>query len=1179
MGVKQPPADDARRSSVAEQEKKVLTFWQENDIFEKSERRERGFWNKVRNTFRRKKPFIFYDGPPFATGLPHYGSILQSVVKDALLRYKTMRGYTVRRRWGWDCHGLPVEVEVEQAVGLKTKRDVEEHGIREFNEKARETVFRHAKEWEQFIQRIGRWVDMSRGYRTMDVAYTESVWAAFRGLHRKGLASAGRKILHLCPRCSTTISNAEVAENYTTLTDTEVYVLFPSTEDEGLSFVAWTTTPWTLFGNVALGVHKDLDYVVAEKEGKRYVLHERALGILGDATIVAKKKGSEFIGHRYRPPLPSLHVSDDEQQRVHRIYHAPYVEDSTGTAVVHLAPAYGEEDMELAKRERLPIRHHVTIDGVFTDDLKEFAGLRPKESGNPKDVDEKICNELDRRGVLLHRGTVEHSYPICWRCDTPLLNYATDSWFVHAERLRDQMVAENRTVRWVPGHLRDGRFGNWLASAKEWSVSRTRFWGAPLPVWTVKKTGETFVVGSIEEMLDRMRPKNSYLFVRHGESKHNRRKLFHCQPGDSDGLTERGKRQATAAGKKIRDRSPTVIFCSPLPRAKQTAERIAKETGAKVIEDPLLTELQVPSLNNRPIRELLWEIKRGALYKHIDTPVADGESYRDIYRRIQTFLETVDAQYEGETIVVVTHRMVINLAKAMEPLVSEMTSRIASVSILPTPYCSITSVPYKGVHWDEHGDIDLHRPYIDDIVLFDDNGNPAYHNKEVFDCWFESGAMPYGSHHYPFARGSSFDPERGNGFPADFICEGLDQTRGWFYSLMAIAVGLFDRAPYRNVVTTGLIRASDGRKMSKRLKNYTDPLQLIDQYGADSLRHYLLASPVVRGQDIDFQEEQVHDVYKKIYTRLGNCFSFYESYAHLPHRRGRNTALLDTYIRSRLAMVQKSMTDGFEGYRMDLAAGPIAAFVDDLSTWYIRRSRDRIRSDSADGARARETLRFVLTETAKCIAPIAPFFAEHLFSRLKKYHSPVIPFPESVHLCSWSRSMPVRQDVVEAVDSIRHIVSLAHEVRSRAGIPVRQPLRSVTIKEAVSDEGKHIIAEEVNVKEVIVTPAADEVVVLDTVLDDSLRTEGFVRSYIRNIQGVRKKMQCSLTEVLARMYVYLPTEEKQRQLKQFEDHIKKELRVEEVIYDKSPRDGAHECTVDGTPVHVVLVKQPGRLSV
>ena len=1167
---------DRERESVAEQEKKILAFWEENRIFEKSERREPGLWNAVRNALRRERSFTFYDGPPFATGLPHLGNILQSVVKDAVLRYKTMRGHTVRRRWGWDCHGLPIEVEVEKELGLKTRRDIEEHGVREFNERARSTVLRHAGEWGEVVRRIGRWVDMERGYRTMDPAYIESVWSVFRRLHEKKLVSSGRKILHLCPRCSTTVSNAEVAENYIPTRDTEVYVLFPCADDPNLSFVAWTTTPWTLFGNVALGLHRDREYVVAEKDGKRYVLHERALDVL-EGSVVERKKGIDFIGRRYLPPLPYLAFSAEERKRTHRVYHAPYVDESTGTGIVHLAPAYGEEDMELARRESLPIRHHVTADGVFTDEMKEFAGLRPKEAGNPKETDEKILAELEKRGALLKRGIIEHAYPVCWRCDTPLLNYATDSWFVNAEKIRDRMTAENRKVRWVPDHLRDGRFGNWLKNAREWSVSRTRFWGAPLPVWTAEKTGKALVIGSLEEMLCRMRPKNRYLFVRHAESKHNRAGLFHCIPSEGDGLTDEGARQAKRMAKEIRKESPTVIIASPLARTRQTAERIAEETGLAVTEDPLLQELHVPSCNNKPIGVLLRNMRKRKVYKNIDRPIADGESYRDVYRRLLRFLEKTDAAHTGETIVVVTHRIMIGLAKSIRPLSDARPRRMVLGTARPVGYASVHEVVYKGVRWDGNGDIDPHRPHIDDIILYDDDGNPARHNGEVFDCWFESGAMPYASHHYPFAGKNTVDPERGRRFPADFICEGLDQTRGWFYSLMAIAVGAFGKAPYRNVITTGLVRASDGRKMSKRLKNYTDPMELVNRHGADSLRHYLLASPVVRGQDIDFHEEQVHDIFKKVYLRLENCFAFYESYAHLPHRRGKNI-LLDRYIRSRLGAMHNDMTDGFEAYRLDLAALPVADFVDDLSTWYIRRSRDRLRHDTADGAQARETLRFVLTETAKCVAPIAPFFAERLFARLKRHYPPGTMFPESVHLCSWTRRMPRDQEAISSVDAIRAVVSSAHEQRSRAGIPVRQPLRSATVRDAVTDEGRQIIADEVNVKDVVVDPAAAESIVLETVIDDDLRAEGFVRAFVHKVQGVRKAMRCSLTETIACLHVHLESEEKRSFLKAFESRVKKEVRTDRVVYDTERRDGAHEFTVDGEPVSVVLVRQPGRLS-
>lgn len=1177
MHEKKGATDGSNRVAVAEQEKKILAFWRENKIFEKSERRGPGLWNKVAHALHLRKRFIFYDGPPFATGLPHLGSLLQSVVKDALLRYKTMRGYTVRRRWGWDCHGLPVEVEVEKEIGLKTKQDIEKHGVRAFNERARSLVLRHAKEWRSVVERIGRWVDMDNGYRTMDASYTESVWSTFHRLYDRGLVSRGRKSLHLCPRCSTTLSNAEVAENYTQLQDTEVYVLFPFADDPNTAFVAWTTTPWTLFGNVALGVHRDLAYVVAEKGGKRYVVHEEALSVLEGATVVEKKKGKDLIGQRYTPPLPYLSF-ETEKDRVWRVYHASHVSAEAGTGIVHLAPAYGEEDMNLAQEVGLPVRHHVTIDGVFIDELGTFAGLRPKEAGNPKTVDAKILAELQERSVLLKSGTIEHSYPVCWRCDTPLLKYATDSWFVHAEKLRDRMVAKNKKVRWVPGHLRDGRFGKWLANAREWSVSRTRFWGAPLPVWVVEKTGKPLVISSLEEMVQRMRPKNTYLFVRHAESKHNRMGLFHCKASEGDGLTDRGKLQAKQTAEQLREKKPTVIIHSPLTRTRQTAAYIAKATGATCIEDPLLRELSVPSANNKPIRDLIWEMRRVWSKGTIDEPIADGESYRDIYRRLLQFLEKTDAAYEGETIVVVTHRIIIRIATTINPLLSKKAGRKLLHTALPVAYAGVFAVPYKGVHWDEDGNIDVHRPYIDDIVLYDDEGNPAYHTREVFDCWFESGSMPYGSHHYPFKNRGMFEPEISRGFPADFICEGLDQTRGWFYSLMAIAVGAFDKAPYKQVITTGLVRAADGRKMSKRLKNYTDPMELMDRYGADSLRHYLLASPVVRGHDIDFQEEQVHDVYKKVYARLANCFAFYESYAHLPHKRVVTTAL-DWYIRSRLAQVHQEVTTGFESYRLDLAVAPLALLVDDLSTWYLRRSRDRLRQDTEDGAQARETLRFVLTEIAKYLAPIAPFFAEHLFIHLKKYHSLSGALPESVHLCSWTRSLPVREEVLQLMDTVRMVVSHAHEQRSRAGIPVRQPLQSVTINEAVTAEAEHLIADEVNVKEVIVDAASDTMVVLDTAITDELRAEGFVRGYIRKVQTVRKAMQCSLTEVLDCLYLYTSSEEKEQHCKTFEDHIKKEVRVATVVYETKKRDDAHEWVIDGDVVSVLLTRQPSRLSI
>ena len=1155
------------RETAAEREKKILQFWKESAIFEKSEGRvPKGFFGTIMEFLRRKKEFIFYDGPPFATGLPHFGSILVGIVKDAVPRYKTMRGYTMRRRWGWDCHGLPPEVEMEKKIGTKTKKDIEEYGIEKFNRGIRETIFTYINEWKDIIPRTGRWVDMENDYRTIDTSYTESVWSVFRKLHKKNLVSNGFKSLHLCPRCSTPVSNAEVADNYELLNDTAVYVSFPLKEDPNINLVAWTTTPWTLFGNAALGVDKNLEYTVMEKDGKQYILHKSAADILKNGKKIGIKKGSELIEKEYVPPFDHLFLSDDEKikSKIWRVYGIPHVEEGVGTGIIHLAPAYGAEDMKIAQEKGLPIRHHITKDGMFVAQIEGYEGLRPKEAGNPKEVDEKIQQDLRNKGILLHSEIVEHSYPVCWRCKTPLLNYAANSWFVHAEKFKDRMVAENKKVKWIPEHICDGRFGNWLANAKEWAVSRDRFWGAPLPVWKTEKTGKFIIIGSLEEMLKKMRSKNRYTFVRHGHSVSNEKETLSCQKEEGDGLTEKGKKQAEQMADKFEDRKPTVIFCSPLTRARETAEYVAQKTGAKVIEEPLLTEIQVGRIHNKPIREFKEAVKEAGAFKDVRKKIADGESFSDVHNRVLQFLEKADRQYKNADIIAVTHRAVIASAKSTSPTFKKFEQKYKRNVLKPIGNASEHNVEYKHIKRTADGEIDLHRPYIDEVILYDEDGNPAHHTKEVFDCWFESGAMPYGFNHYPFENKKTFNPERKKGFPAHFICEALDQTRGWFYSLMAIGVGVFNKAPYRRVVVTGMVRAADGKKMSKSLQNYTDPMEIIEKYGADALRHYLLSSPLLRGEDLDFRDDQVDEVYKKVYARLHNCLNFYTIYAHLPHKKGSGN-LLDTYIRSRLAETREKMTEGFESYRIDEATAPIAPFVEDLSTWYIRRSRDRMKTESDDGARARETLRFVLTEFAKCLAPIAPFYADFLFMKMKKYHPRKISLPESVHLTKWVKKLPFKDDSVKKTEIVRKIVSLAHEQRSEAGIKVRQPLTKIIIQQQIDKEQRELIKEEVNVKEVVVDEQAEQPVTLSTEITEKLRAEGFVREYIRNIQKVRKEKRLSPTKVLKTLHIHLPDSQK-RYLQKFEERIKQEVQTHNVVYSDEPPENGNINTIEGTKV-------------
>jgi|TARA_Y100000310_G_scaffold170442_2_gene170621 isoleucyl-tRNA synthetase len=908
-----------KKSSVAELEEKILEFWNKNNIFEKSLAKPSP-----------KGEFVFYDGPPFATGLPHYGHIVPGTIKDVIPRYKTMQGYHVPRKWGWDCHGLPLENLVEAELNLRTKKDIEEYGIDRFNKRAHDSVLRYADDWKKSVPRLGRWVDMENDYKTMDTSYTESVWWVFKTLYDKGLIYEGFKSMHLCPRCETTLSNFEVAQGYKDIVDFAVTVKLKL--EEGSYLLVWTTTPWTLPGNMAAAVNKDEEYVEVEYEGERIILAKKRLDILeGPHKVISTFPGSKLVGKNYTPPFDYYTDSDiSGKSHAWKIYHAPYVSMEDGTGAVHLAPAFGAEDMELAQEKGIPIVHHVKRDGTFAPEVKDFSGLpvKPKDGSTSsphghQTVDIEIIKHLAHNGLLFKKEKITHSYPLCWRCDTPLLNYASHSWFVKVTQVRDTILRENKKTTWIPPEFRDGRFGKGIEQAPDWAISRSRYWGAPLPVWRNEETGETVVVGSTQEL------------------------------------------------------------------KAHSASTIAEQA-------------------------------------------------------------------------------------------------------------------------------DLHRPNIDSIVLRGKDGSKLKRVSEVFDCWFESGSMPYGSNHYPFEHLDKFNPKGGffkkpKGFPADFIAESIDQTRGWFYSMLVLSVSLFGRAPYKAVITNGMVLAEDGRKMSKRLKNYPEPMDVVNRYGADALRYYLLSSPVIKGEDLNFSEKGVDEVMKKVIVRLGNVLAF-----HMLYRNKNTTAhtssehVLDRWIIARAESVVRDVTSTLEQYELDRATRPLGVFVDDLSTWYVRRSRDRFKGTEADDALA--TLEYVLLSFSKVMAPFMPFFAEHLYQTLKKDTD-----SESVHLTSWpsfSKATDAGAKLISDMDEVRNIVSQGLQARARAGIKVRQPLALLTVKSRnkALEENKELLSliqDEVNVKKVSFDPSISEEVVLDTTLTQELRDEGAVRELIRHIQDMRKKQEFS----------------------------------------------------------------------
>lgn len=841
-------------------EEEVLKFWQDNRIFAKSLEQRRG-----------NQEFVFYDGPPFATGLPHYGHLLAGTIKDVVPRYQTMRGKYVPRTFGWDCHGLPVENEMEKTLHLNSKKDIEKFGIANFNESCRSIVLRYTNEWEKIVGRMGRFVDFRGGYRTMDVNYMESIWWVFRQLWDKGLIYEGYRILPYCPRCATPLSNFEANQGYFDVTDPAITIRFELEDEPGTYFVAWTTTPWTLPSNLALAVGPDIDYVKIKDNGEYYIMAAARVHAYykEEPEIVARFKGSELEHRRYKPLFN--YFADLAAQGAFQVLTADMVSTEDGSGIVHMAPGFGEEDNAVCKRYKLPEVCPIDEQCCFTAEIPDYQGRFVKETDND------IIARLKSEGKLVKRDTIKHSYPHCWRDDNALIYRAVSTWFVKVEAIKDKMLKANSQISWMPAYIKDGRFGNWLANARDWAISRNRYWGTPLPIWR-NEEGEVICVGSVAEL--------------------------------------------------------------------------EKLTGKKVT--------------------------------------------------------------------------------------------------------------------------DLHKHYVDELEIPSPTGkSPLKRIPEVLDCWFESGSMPYAQNHYPFENREHFESV----FPADFIAEGLDQTRGWFYTLVVLAAALFDRPPFRNVIVNGLILAENGQKMSKRLKNYPDPMDVINQYGADSLRLFMLSSQVVRAEDLKFSENGVKEVIRGVMIPLWNAYSFFVTYANVdnyvpqPGAPENPSNPLDRWILSSLAQMTEEITAEMDAYNLQKAATRFSKFIDDLTNWYIRRSRRRFWKSQNDGDKleAYRTLHHVLLTFCKVAAPFIPFTTDAIYRNLRSDG-----MPESVHLCDFPAvDSSVRcAELEEQMRLAMLSVSLGRYLRTQSNLKVRQPLsRAIVVTADASarellNAAKDIVAEELNVKSV-----------------------------------------------------------------------------------------------------------------
>jgi isoleucyl-tRNA synthetase len=1093
--------------TISEKEKEVLAFWEENKIFEKSV--------ALPASQKAKGDFSFYDGPPFATGLPHYGHILAGTIKDAIPRYQTMKGNSVRRVWGWDCHGLPIENLIEKKLGLASKKDIEEYGIDTFNRDAYESVLQYEEEWRKVVPRLGRWIDMDAPYKTMDSTYTESIWWAWKTLYEKKLAYEGHKMMHICPRCETTLAQSEVGMEYHDVTDLSVTAKFELVDEPGTCVLAWTTTPWTLPGNTALAVHKDIEYVkvqaIKSVDGAATEFYILAKSKFEEYKTFSEKDFTEFkiieeftgdklVGKTYKPVFPYFVEADmDNKENIWKIWHAEFITDDAGTGIAHEAPAFGGDDMELAKANNIPVIKHVKMDGTFISTVIDFAGMKVKVAGDTQLADIAIVKELFHSGLLFEKHKIIHSYPLCWRCKTPLLNYATSSWFVDVPKIKSKLISENQNIGWTPAHTRDGRFGKWLEGAREWAVSRTRYWGAPLPVWK-SPDGEVKVIGSLHELAELRtdKPKNTYYVMRHGEAWSNVNNILDKGTNKDNHLSEKGVGQATDAAHMLTDKKIDLIVSSPVLRGKETAEIVGSTLGVQVTFDERLKEYDMGVYDGKG-RDEYFASLTGSFVAY-DTRVEGGETHEEMMHRSLAVIGDLEKEHTGKTILIVTHGGPARMLFAGASLMTEEELIHDDEQMGATLYpknAEVRKLDLKLVPRDATGAVNLHRPYIDEVKLMID-GKEYTRIPDVFDCWFESGSMPFAQLHYPFENKVIFDKN----YPAQFIAEGMDQTRGWFYSLINLGVGLFDKAPYEHVIVNGLVLASSGVKLSKSEKNYTDPMELVEKYGADAMRYALLSSPVVKGENLQFDDENISDVYKKCISRLENVVTLYE----MNKEEGVqvsivSTDVLDKWMVARMHELVRDSTRGYDAYLLDDATRGIGDIIDDISVWYTRRSRDRLKGDAGDAAQreAYETLTYVLLTLSKVMAPVMPFIAERVYKA-------VGGSLESVHLDSWPLGGEVDGELIKNMKNVRDAVSVGLMERTKSKVNVKQPLQSITLKNTILEVFFDLVRDEINVKDVLI----DETLVTDAVLDltitPELQKEGDIRKLMRAIQDKRKEL-------------------------------------------------------------------------
>ncbi|MDO8557086.1 MAG: class I tRNA ligase family protein [Candidatus Jorgensenbacteria bacterium] len=1160
-----------KQFSLPELEEKVLEFWKTNNIFEKSLEKNRTSGKK----------FVFYEGPPTANGHPGLHHVLARAFKDIILRYKTMRGYYVPRKSGWDTHGLPVEIEVEKALGLKSKKEVEQYGIAEFNAKCKESVWKYKDEWEKLTERMGFWLDLKHPYITYDNRYMESVWYLLKEIWKKKLIYKGHKVVPWCTRCGTVLSSHEVAQGYKETEDTSVYIKFKLkigqkiggfTTDDKTYILAWTTTPWTLPGNVALAVGKDISYsVVLETDGLYIVATHLLVKIFTGEKVTlygGELKGKDLIGASYKPlfDVPAL-----KNDRSYRIYPADFVTTNDGTGVVHIAPMYGEDDYNLGKKEELLQFHTVGIDGRFLSEsdrrigvVEELAGKKVKTL----ETDALIFEYLKKQGNFFKTEKYAHEYPHCWRCDSPLIYYARGAWFIAMSKLKNELISSNKNIKWIPGHLREGRFGEWLRDAKDWAISRERYWGTPLPIWECDACGETHAVGSIQELVslqETKKKRNHYFFVRHGEAQNNKLKICSAWPDLKHHLTLKGVTQAERAAKKLaKEQKIDYIVSSDITRAKETAQIFSKALKTKIVLDKRLREINIGDFHGRG-QKFYGNYYTSDIEK-FTKPAPNGETLTDVRARIYNLILDLEKKYSGKNILLVSHEYPIWMGEsilngwtneeAVEHKKATYTDFLANAEVrdgefLPLP----RNVSGAG---------DLHKPYIDAVKFKCPKCKKGTMKRipEVLDVWFDAGSMPFSQAHWPFENKDSLD------FPAEYICEAVDQTRGWFYTLLAISVLMGRGEPYRNVISLGHILDKNGQKMSKSKGNIIDPWEMAKKYGIDAVRwHFYTMNPPGEPKRID--DADFGKVMRQFILLAYNSFVFWKTYGKENSKLTcvpKSKNILDAWVVARLNETVSKTTKLLDAYEIGDAARVVQNFVEDVSRWYIRRSRRRFQHPDSikDYESASQTLGFVLIELSKLLAPFVPFFADTLYKSFNHGNT------ESVHLDNWSAGGASDKKLLHDMAEVRRLSSIALAKRAGVGVKVRQPLAELKIADSELWKQRglmEILKDEVNVKKVSLDKKLKDEIALNTNITIELREEGLVREFVRMIQDLR---QSAKLEPKDKIIVMVSTQgELEGVVRKYESIICKEVNAKDIVPRREQKFSVEiETKFENTPLWI-----------